>query len=323
MNSFTVPLWIVLGMVPSVWTRGASGPASQVRQDSAEAGQLEDFEQRIGPLQVKGQRFTVVLHKKRVPGGNNPDFQETVARMEIRDAAGTLHYEKTFPYEVAGDEFSETLDVSAQEVKGTQGEALLLTYGTLPSAPLGGRSWQVFGLFNGKLVPFSPPVFTEGGLIEDKPGEKVVQASREPKLQPDVLRFRVWSGNFFVIVPLRVDWLLAKMSLAWRCFKMTAKGQRPICEFSVEADRVSQEDDTFVRLFPEAEEGFTPAHVIVKKDSKVEILAAEAEAVWDEDAQGVGLSIGDDPWLKVRIDGKEGWIHTQEDLIAIGLQQTG
>ena len=81
---------------------------------------------------------------------------------------------------------------------------------------------------------------------------------------------------------------------------------------------------TFVRLHVEAEEGIgTPDHVVVKKDSKVEFLAAEGEVRWDEDERGVGLSPGDDFWIKVRIDAKEGWIHTQEDFLAIGLPQAG
>lgn len=102
------------------------------------------------------------------------------------------------------------------------------------------------------------------------------------------------------------------------------RGLRPLCELRVKADRVpAEEDPTFVRLFPEPEEGFTPAHVVVKKDSKVEFLAVEVETVWKEDAEGVGLSTAEDPWLKVRIDGKEGWIHTQEDFMAIGLPQAG
>ena len=33
------------------------------------------------------------------------------------------------------------------------------------------------------------------------------------------------------------------------------------------------------------------------------------------------LGTGDEMWVKVRIDGKEGWIHTDEDLQAIGLYQ--
>jgi hypothetical protein len=67
----------------------------------------------------------------------------------------------------------------------------------------------------------------------------------------------------------------------------------------------------------------TPGHVVLKKDSKVVILAAQGKVDWQEDDHGVGLTPGDDFWLKVRIDGKEGWIHTQEDFLAIGLPQSG
>ena len=298
----------------------------------AQSAQLQDFSRQLGPFAIKGQQFTVVLHMKRIAGSTDADFQETLARMEIKDASGTVHYQKTFSYEVEGDRFVETTDASAQLLEGKQGSGLLLTYGTLPSTPLGGGSYQVFGLFSGppsasligKLVPFSKPIFAEGQLIEEKPGEKIVQTSEEPNLQGDVLHFRVWTGNFFAIIPLKVDWLMGKIAPAWRCQKMTPRGPRPLCELRVAADRVpAEEEPTFVRLFPEPEEGYTPAHVVVKKDSKVEFLAVEVETVWSEDSEGISLSTSEDPWLKVRIDGKEGWIHTQEDFLAIGLPQAG
>jgi hypothetical protein len=38
---------------------------------------------------------------------------------------------------------------------------------------------------------------------------------------------------------------------------------------------------------------------------------------------GIGLGVGDDIWVKLRIDGREGSIHTVEDLQAIGLYQAG
>jgi hypothetical protein len=112
---------------------------------------------------------------------------------------------------------------------------------------------------------------------------------------------------------------------AWRCMKMTSQGWRPLCQFRVEAHRVSQEVEvTFVRLWPEADEGLGIAqHVVVKKDSKVEFLAAETAQVWQEGDEQISLGVSEDVWLKVRIDGKEGWIHTQEDLHAIGLPQAG
>ena len=182
----------------------------------------------------------------------------------------------------------------------------------------------MFGMFNGKLVPLSKPLSMEGDLIEPEPRERVVKTSTEPNLQAEVLNFRVWTGNFSVIVPVRVDWMMGQVRPALGCMKMTSQGRRPLCQFRVEAQRVSQEEATFVRLCPKAEEGMGIAqHVVVKKDAKVEFLAAEAEQVWKEGDEQIRLGVSEDVWLKVRIDGIEGWIHTQEDLHAIGLPQAG
>jgi len=281
---------------------------------------LERFDRELGPFDIGGKQFTVVLHKKQI--GANPDTQQTLARVEIKDASGTMHYGRSLPLQLSGEEFQFTVDASAQLLQGARSSGLLLTYGTLPSPPLGGQSWQVFGLFDGKLKPFSKPVWFDGDLMLEKTNG-IARTSSEPKFQPEVVRAKIWGGNFFVLVPLRVDWLPAKMALAWRCSKPTPRGPRAICEYKVEADRVpSDEPQTFVRLFPEAEEGFTPAHVVVKRESKVEFLAAEAEIVWEEDAEEAYLKVSHDPWLKVRIDGKEGWLHSEEDFSAIGLPQT-
>jgi hypothetical protein len=294
---------------------------------------LEDVERAVGPLQIGAQRFTVVLHKKRAPRNADPDFGETLARLEIKNEAGAVQYQKTFAYEETGKGFTETLDATVQVLQGTHGSGILITYSSLPSTPLGGESWQVFGPFsgppsaplNGRIVPFSKPISTEGQLISGRPGESIVQTSQEPKLQGDVLHFRVWAGNFFVIIPLRILWFRNEIGPAWRCSRMTPKGPRPVCQYPIEAQRMPPgEDMTFVRLHVEAEEGMgIPAHVVVRQDSKVEFLEAEVELRWQEDTDGIGMGIGDDPWLKVRVDGKEGWIHTQEDFVAIGLPWAG
>lgn len=322
-----VVLLLALGMASTGWAQQTPSAPSPAQQKPAPAAiKLEDLERDIGPLKIKNQSFTVVLHMKRVRGAGpiDPDLQETVARMEIRDEAGKIQYEKSFPYQVQGASFDQTLGISARLLEGNQDTGLLVSYGWLPSAPLEGGSDQVFGMFNGKLVPFSKPLSMEGGLIEPEPPEKVVKTSTEPNLQSDVLNFRVWTGNFSVIVPVRVDWMMGQVRPAWRCMKMTSQGRRPLCQFRVEAHRVSQEEVTFVRLWPEAEEGMGIAqHVVVKKDSKVEFLAAETEQVWQEEDEQISLGVSEDVWLKVRIDGKEGWIHTQEDLHAIGLPQAG
>lgn len=305
------------------WAQSSPGAGNQEQQTSPPVAiKLEDFERRIGPLKIKDQSFTVVLHLKRVAGVG----EETVARVEIRDEGGKVSYETSFPFEVEGDHFVETTEVSARPLEGTQASGILVSYGIEPSTPLGGGSYQVFGTFNGKLVPFSKPISMEGNLIEpEPPSEKVVKTTTEPGRQGDVLQFRVWTSNVFVVIPVLVDWMQARMMPAWRCYRMTARGMQPQCRFNVQADRVPQETElTFVRLHSEPEEGMGIAeHVVIKKSSKVEILEAEGPQLWEEGKEQISLSVGDDLWLKVRIDGKEGWVHTQEDFSAIGLPQAG
>jgi hypothetical protein len=107
--------------------------------------------------------------------------------------------------------------------------------------------------------------------------------------------------------------------------KMTSRGWQPVCTFRVEAERtVTQDELTFVRLLPDSFEPEGMAeHVVVKRNSTVEVLQAAGILGWQEESDIVSLGVGEDLWLRVRIDGKEGWIHTQEDFRAIGLPQAG
>ena len=300
--------------------------SAQEQPAGPDSGTVEDVSKALGPFQLSGRRFTVVLHEKQITGATvpDPDWQTTLAEIEIRDDQGTLHYRESFPYEISGVEFSEIRGASVEILQGTQRNGLLVTYGTFPSTPLGGQSWQVFGLFENKLVPFSKPLFAEGELVNQEEGG-VVKLASEPLSESEVLNFRVWTGNFFVIYPLRIDFLMARVMPAWRCSKMTAWGIQPRCQYGIETNRQPQEPEmTFIRMHPEPEEGIGVAdHVVVKQDSEVEFLAAEGEVQWLEDDNGVGLAPADDFWIQVRIDSKTGWIHTQEDFSAIGLPQAG
>jgi hypothetical protein len=297
-------------------------------QVAPNAVHLEDVDRQLGPFEIHGQNFIVVLHKKRIEGSADADFAETLVGLVIKDSAGKIHYQSTFTYRVENERFVEATDASVRLLEGEQAGGLLLTYGVLPSTPLGGESYQVFGLFDKKLVPFSSPIFVEGGIVESeessKVGESIVRTATQPDLQGEVLNSRIWTGNFFVIFPMRVDWMQAKLVPAWRCSKMTADGPTPSCRYNVETDRVQLEaGPTFVRLFPEPESGFTPAHIVVKENSIVEFSEVACEVSWSEGSDGIGLAVSGDPWLKIRIDGREGWIHTQEDFVAIGLPQAG
>jgi hypothetical protein len=107
------------------------------------------------------------------------------------------------------------------------------------------------------------------------------------------------------------------------------------CDYAVlPEDERYVSDMTFVRLCANPVEACQkPERVVVKKDSKVEFLSTRAEVEWNpgklsgwsgdpknamRDA-GVIAITSKESWLKVRIDGKEGWLHSQEDLDALGM----
>jgi hypothetical protein len=312
---------------PTPPQESAPAHAAQPSAPSAADVSLQDVEQRLGPFRIGGQDFAVVLHLKR-PTRAQADRSEEAAlsALEIQDASGASLYREIFSYALEAGTFSDSCAASAQLLNGGAATGLLISIGCLPSAPRSGNVWELFGLMNGKLIRFGRPFTTDGdflGLIPIPPRK----IGRATLFLPDVMQFRVWAGNFQVTVPLHVDWMQGRLMPGQRCFEQTGHGLRESgCEVPVEAERVpSDQELTFVRLFTEASEGMgIPRHVVLRKDSQVEILGAKIKTSWDQSRDVILFGVDDqDPWLKVRIDGQEGWIHTQEDFNAIGLPQTG
>src|SRR6266566_3065864 len=269
---------------------------SQTPTHSSREPELQEVEERQGPFTFGGQTFTVVAHNKRVPGKLG-EFRQALASLDIADAAGAVLHHEEFPHAVENGEFTETCSVSVTPITGSNGAGLLLDTGCLPSAPMSGGPWQIFGIVNGKLAPIGKPLYAEGEMGD------------------------------FVPVPVRVNWMEGKLALAQHCFYQSGHGMAEGgCEMPVEGveRHPGEQELTFVRMFSESNEQIgAPAHVVVKKDSRVEILAGKVLVTWEEGKDGIGLGVADDIWVKVRIDGKEGWIHSDEDLQAIGLYRAG
>jgi len=318
-------LLLASGLCLLVWAKPTPSLAEEPKA-RANAVAIRDLAGELGPFRIGDRRFTAVLHQKRITGAAvaDPEWQTTLAGIEIKDEKGSVHFRESFSCVIAGEQFAETLGASVDLLQGKERSGLLVGYGRSPSTPLGGQSWQVFGLFDGKLVPFAKPIFAEGDLIEEAHGN-VVRTAPEPGLEGEVLHFRVWTGNFFVVYPVRVEFLMAKAMPAWRCSERTAQHMKSRCRYRIETERrPGDEEMTFIRMFAGADESAgTPEHVVVKKSSTVEFLSAKGEVRWEEDERRVTLSPGDDFWLEIRVDGKEGWIHTQEDFQAVGLPQAG
>lgn len=314
---------------PAVPQRGASASntpqAGRQARVLAEQPKLGDVEERKGPFTIGGQTFTVVLHSKRLPGQNG-DFEQAVASLEIFDASGVVQHREEFPYAIENGGFGESCGASVNPISGSNGAGFLLDTACEPSAPGSGGPWQILAVTNGKISPVGKPLYAEGQMGDFVPG-KISKIGNLTQILPDELRIRLFTGYFYVSVPVRVGWLEGKLALAQHCFYQTGHGvAEGGCEMPVEGvERTrSQQDLTFVRMFSEPNEQIgTPAHVVVKQDSKVEILAGKVFVTWKEEKSGIGLGVGDDIWVKVRIDGKEGWIHTDEDLQAVGLYRAG
>src|SRR5262245_32310197 len=280
--------------------------------DSAPVQRLEDVKELQGPFTFSGQSFTVVKHYKRLPGQTGPDSQ-ALASLEILDATGVIQHQESFPHAVENGAFPETCLADVRLLSGTNGKGLLIDSGCLPSAPLSGGPWQIFGVVGARLVPFGKPLVTEGELGEFVPGA-VNHIGKATEFLPDMLQIRVWTGYFFISVPVRVDWLQGKLALGQHCMYQTGNGfAEEGCEMPAEEVHLAsrEQEMTFVRMFPESNERIgPPAHVVVKKESKVEVVTGKVLVKWEEGQEAVGLSVADDLWLKIRIDGKEGWIHT-------------
>ncbi|MDI6721723.1 MAG: hypothetical protein QMD85_04995, partial [Candidatus Aenigmarchaeota archaeon] len=131
-------------------------------------------------------------------------------------------------------------------------------------------------------------------------------------MTPGRMHFGVWTGNFEVIIPVIVNfpalWIGPLQSSG--VFQIKAERRMPDIE------------ETFVRLFP-MRGGGIPRHIIVRKDTRVEFLNAYAEVLWRSEPHYISIEVKEEPWLRIRVNGEEGWIKDQEDLIAVGLPPAG
>jgi len=326
-------LWVGYGHVPGFAagqgeTKHTSQHQSQEHQADVRgsgAQQIEDVEERRGPFTMEGQRFSAVLHYKGFACKSGLDSR-TLVSLDIRDDTGEIQYQRSFACAVKGGAFTDICSADIRLLRGSNGTGLLIEWGWLPSAPLAGGPWQIVGVVGGKLVPFGKPLVTEGEWEEFVPGA-VTRMGSLTQVLADMIKIRVWTGYFFVSVSVRIDWREGKLALGQHCMRQTNQGfVEEGCEMPVHGVRVTPREPemTFVRMFRASNESSGPAaHVVVKKDSKVEIVAGKALIIWKEGREVVNLFVGEDVWVKVRIDGKEGWIHTPEDLNAIGLFASG
>lgn len=287
---------------------------------------------RSQSLTVAQQTFRLLTHVQSIEGTT----EETVEWWELRDASEHVVYRESYPVAFQNGMFESTVTISANSFTTKQGSGILVHGMDLPSAPDSGGWVQVFGFKYGRdkyaadaslFGPFGPPILIVGEFLDIgtdsfRPTPTSFGGATSTVMN-DVLKFRVWTGNFNIVYPVLINWITGKLQPAWRCIESTSKGRVERCSYPITVEAHRDNQLTFVRLFPEADEGFTPKHVIVQPQSKIEYLEARTPVTWNEDAKAIFFSVSGDVWIRVRIDGQEGWIHSQEDFDAVGLPQAG
>lgn len=314
-----------------------SGPESSTPGNAASTGVVEEkaTEERLGPFSISGNNYTVVLHKKHlsVTEAGEPCSADGVVAMEIVDATGATTYGRTYPL-FADDEGLSAWSVFADLLKGTNGTGLLVR--SRPSESSGFYE-QIFGVVNGRLGPFSGPF----PAMDVKPDASGVHRTAGPLgQQADEIPVTMGTGRFVIAIPIRLDWAQGKLTLAPQCPELAAGNAHAMCQYQmVDPKSFLQKPKsvTFVRLYSSPNENSgKPERLIVKPTSQIDLLAYLADMELKQpdflhaplpgefpvkDMASIGIAPHSDGWLQVRIDGKVGWIHGNEDLDALGLPE--
>jgi len=298
---------------------------------------LEGKEQRLGPFSIEGQNFSVVLHEKRLPGAIDPGFAQTLQTIEIRDEKNAVLYEKTFTFGIEEGKLERSLKASASLLSGKYFTGLLITYRLKLSTGEDAEAWQVFGHQDGrykaqdaKFKIFDKPLRFDYPMGNPPAEMKVVTPNgvitKPMTPEGETFEFRVWAGNFYVMLPVGVNFARGKLYPSRRCYGTggTKPGMHEIsCGIRVEAaPKPPDAEMTFLRLYRGEEPGQKEVlHLVLNRNSKVQILEASAYVDWGLAGDLMQVAFRE-LWLKVRIDDddqKEGWIHSDDDFAAIGL----
>jgi hypothetical protein len=306
---------------------------------------LRDSDTRQGPFTVANQRYTVlfqykVLSEDLPSTAASAKSMSTLSRLEILNARDAVIYHQDFPSTVTQGRLQEHLTASASLLSGNGGVALVLRFLDRPDHPEGAgafakESWQLFTTVDGQLRPLGPMLplghggdITVGGVVTAvmmKGGIAVMPMASSA----EVLALRIWTGNFYVLVPVRFDWAHGQWGEGQQCYR-TANGTltESGCIMPVQAGpqpRSPDADLPYVQLFV-GPDGNTEgsASIMITPSKQLEFLETFAIVQWHtEGLQGQRVACTfDDVWLRIRIDGHEGWVHGQDAFDALGLPQT-
>lgn len=336
-TAFAVCGLVLIGIfatgMPASGPQLSPGSQAGAPAQAEQAKPLEDRTDRLGPFQISDQAYTVLLQEKVL--GEGARSETTLAGLDVQDANGSVLFQESFAYALADGHFSKTMTATASVLPGTHGEALVIRFmeRTVTAAGTEGgaakESWQILGVVNGNLQPFGAvlpvgqgPGITVGGVVTGvmvRGGVSVVPLASTA----DALDFRVWEGHFFVLVPVRVDWVHGQWGEGEQCYGLVDGALRARgCRMRVDAHRAAQPENgevQDVRLFAAPDgDSYNSQLVAVRPDSRVDFPSVLAVVHWQNSDHRENCDFGD-VWLETRIDGTDGWVHGEQAFAALGL----
>jgi len=292
----------LLGIVPVV--------ASQ--QDDQPLPGPTRYVRTLGPFPIEGHEFTVELRvvcykQSRHAGKCDEDDEETISSASILDENGKTRFKKSFPVGLVRQ--TENHLVSAVLLEGREHQALELAYQDFSAPSKTRKSIQIFALQNSVLRPLDPePLEFQGGLAELPAGQW--ENSRR-LLEGDTLDVYVLTTYFYIVAPVRVD---------WKDFRLEEQnsGEFDVADQPPYEIRPTIESDRPIHLYPSPDDKTNPLGINLTPGSHIQLLKARFSKAPPNEHDSAN-----ETWLKVRIDGQEGWILGVDDYTALGLRFLG
>jgi hypothetical protein len=284
-------------------------PAAASRQDNSPLPGPIRYVRTLGPFPIEGHEFTVTLdvicyRQSRHAGVCNDDDEETISFVRIVDENGKTSFKKSFHVPLVHQAESHLVDVTLLE--GREHQALELTYEDLSSSPpRTGKSIQLFGLQNGILKALDPEPLEFQGSLADLPAGQWKDSKR--LLENDTLRIYSLTNYFYIVTPVRVNWKNFRL-------EQQDSGDFDVADQPPYEIHPNIESEGLIHMYPSPDKKTTPTGVNFTPESRVQLLTARFSAAPPDEHDSAN-----DTWLKIRIEGREGWILGVDDYTALGL----
>lgn len=282
--------------------------AGQKEKDDERTPAPKSYSRTLGPFGVDGRTFTVKLSvicykETKHPGMCDEDDEETVKSVKIEDERGKVQFHKSFP--VAFSHRVERHVVEAALLEGKEHQAIELVYTQLLTPANSGEQIQVFGVQGGQLKPMNATPLDFYGQLGEMPEGSVKGSKR--LAQDDSLPIYVLTSYFYIREPVRLDWTKFRL-------EPQRTGEFEVAQKPPFQRKPDIEAGGYIHLYASPDKNSSVTGINVTPESKVEVLSARFSASPPENH-----SSANDTWLKIRIDGKEGWILGADDYTAVGL----